>query len=54
MALALGQCNSINCNQMGTLQCPTCLKIGIKESYFCSQVRQSRIYRLANFPKFHP
>ncbi|XP_043482506.1 methionine aminopeptidase 1 [Leptopilina heterotoma] len=37
MALAFGQCNSINCTQIGTLQCPTCLKIGIKDSYFCSQ-----------------
>ncbi|TVY43825.1 Methionine aminopeptidase [Lachnellula occidentalis] len=24
-------------NDAGTLQCPTCLKLGMKESYFCSQ-----------------
>lgn len=48
MALAFGQCNSINCTQIGTLQCPTCLKIGIKDSYFCSQVRILQNLRLDN------
>jgi hypothetical protein len=24
-------------NEAGTLQCPTCLKLGLKDSFFCSQ-----------------
>jgi len=31
-------CIGVDCpNEAGTLQCPTCLKLGLKESYFCSQ-----------------
>ncbi|KAI8960092.1 methionine aminopeptidase [Daldinia sp. FL1419] len=31
-------CLSSGCeNEAGSLQCPTCLKLGIKSSYFCSQ-----------------
>ncbi|KAI1844982.1 hypothetical protein JX266_008775 [Neoarthrinium moseri] len=33
-----GKCLGADCgNDAGTLQCPTCLKIGVKDSYFCSQ-----------------
>jgi methionyl aminopeptidase len=32
------KCIGVNCeNDAGTLQCPTCLKLGLKESFFCSQ-----------------
>ncbi|ROW14169.1 hypothetical protein VPNG_04292 [Cytospora leucostoma] len=32
------KCLSVDCeNDAGTLQCPTCLKLGINDSYFCSQ-----------------
>ena len=32
------KCLSADCeNDAGTLQCPTCLKLGVKDSYFCSQ-----------------
>lgn len=31
-------CLSSSCeNPAGDLQCPTCLKLGIKDSFFCSQ-----------------
>lgn len=32
------KCLGADCgNDAGTLQCPTCLKIGMNDSYFCSQ-----------------
>ncbi|KAK6527081.1 Methionine aminopeptidase 1 [Arthrobotrys megalospora] len=32
------KCKGVECtNPAGTLQCPTCLKLGIKNSFFCSQ-----------------
>lgn len=32
------KCLGADCeNDAGSLQCPTCLKIGIKDSFFCSQ-----------------
>jgi len=32
------KCLGADCdNEAGTLQCPTCLKLGVKDSYFCSQ-----------------
>jgi hypothetical protein len=32
------KCSGADCdNDAGTLQCPTCLKLGSKDSYFCSQ-----------------
>ena len=32
------KCLGVDCeNDAGTLQCPTCLKLGMKESFFCSQ-----------------
>jgi hypothetical protein len=32
------KCSGADCdNDAGTLQCPTCLKLGTKDSYFCSQ-----------------
>jgi len=32
------KCIGLDCdNDAGTLQCPTCLKLGIKDSFFCSQ-----------------
>jgi hypothetical protein len=31
-------CIGADCpNEAGTLQCPTCLKLGMKESFFCAQ-----------------
>ncbi len=31
-------CAGADCDKdAGTLQCPTCLKLGMKDSYFCSQ-----------------
>ena len=32
------KCLGADCDQdAGSLQCPTCLKLGIKDSFFCSQ-----------------
>ena len=32
------KCLGVDCeNDAGTLQCPTCLKLGNKDSFFCSQ-----------------
>jgi methionyl aminopeptidase len=32
------KCLRADCeNDAGTLQCPTCLKLGIQDSFFCSQ-----------------
>ncbi len=37
-SLAKRKCMGADCeNDAGTLQCPTCLKLGMKDSYFCSQ-----------------
>jgi methionyl aminopeptidase len=30
-------CSTISCGKPATLQCPTCLKLGIKGSFFCAQ-----------------
>ena len=30
-------CLGIDCENEAALQCPTCLKLGINDSYFCSQ-----------------
>ncbi|KAF3936546.1 hypothetical protein ABW19_dt0201678 [Dactylella cylindrospora] len=38
MATSDAKCKGVECtNPAGTLQCPTCLKLGINNSYFCSQ-----------------
>lgn len=31
------KCETADCNNPASLQCPTCLKMGIQGSYFCSQ-----------------
>lgn len=31
------QCETENCKNAATLQCPVCLKMGIQGSYFCGQ-----------------
>lgn len=31
------KCETPDCGKNATLQCPTCLKIGIQGSYFCNQ-----------------
>lgn len=31
------KCETPDCDQPATLQCPTCLKIGIQGSFFCNQ-----------------
>lgn len=31
------QCETENCKNEATLQCPVCLKMGIQGSYFCGQ-----------------
>ncbi|CAK9816205.1 Methionine aminopeptidase 1 [Anthophora quadrimaculata] len=37
MALAFGMCKTPGCKTMASLQCPTCLKMGIRGSFFCTQ-----------------
>lgn len=33
-----GKCAGAGCgNEAGALQCPTCLKLGLKNGHFCSQ-----------------
>lgn len=32
-------CETAGCSSEAKMQCPTCLKLGIQGSYFCSQVR---------------
>ena len=37
-SVAKRKCMGADCdNDAGTLQCPTCLKLGIKDSFFCAQ-----------------
>ncbi len=37
-SVAKRKCMGADCkNDAGSLQCPTCLKLGIKDSFFCSQ-----------------
>lgn len=36
-ALSNHKCNTTDCDKQSTLQCPTCLKMGIQGSFFCSQ-----------------
>lgn len=43
MSSALGMCETPGCKSIASLQCPTCLKIGIQGSYFCSQVSKKFI-----------
>ena len=31
------QCETPDCDKKATLQCPTCIKLGIMGSFFCSQ-----------------
>lgn len=33
----LGNCESLGCKNSAKLQCPTCIKLGIQGSFFCSQ-----------------
>lgn len=37
-------CSTTGCSNSAALQCPTCLKLGIQGSYFCSQVRYGIIH----------
>ncbi|KAJ9086626.1 Methionine aminopeptidase 1 [Entomophthora muscae] len=34
---AVKLCTGLDCNKPSKLSCPTCIKIGVKDSYFCSQ-----------------
>jgi len=34
-------CLTTGCSKSASLQCPTCLKLGIEGSFFCSQVCSS-------------
>ena len=33
-------CQTRGCDKEAALQCPTCIKLGIKGSFFCTQVRR--------------
>lgn len=33
----MGKCSSEGCEKTGTMVCPTCKKLGINDSFFCSQ-----------------
>lgn len=35
--MSVNRCETVNCLLPATLQCPTCLKLGITGSYFCNQ-----------------
>lgn len=35
------ECETFGCSRDAKLQCPTCIKLGIQGSYFCSQVPSS-------------
>lgn len=37
-------CETAECNLPAKLQCPTCVKLGIQNSFFCSQVRSLNHY----------
>ena len=39
-------CETLGCSNNARLQCPTCIKLGIQGSFFCSQVRMCKILRL--------
>lgn len=34
---ALGTCETPGCGKAAKLQCPSCIKLGIQGSFFCSQ-----------------
>lgn len=36
-------CDTPGCNSVAKLQCPSCIKLGIQGSFFCSQVFYSFI-----------
>ncbi|MGH0159203.1 UNVERIFIED_CONTAM: hypothetical protein FKN15_036861 [Acipenser sinensis] len=38
-ALESRECETDNCSSKAKLQCPTCIKLGIQGSYFCSQAQ---------------
>ena len=38
MAAVAKNCESTGCQQPAKLRCPTCIKLGIHGSFFCSQV----------------
>lgn len=44
-------CSTTGCSKPASLQCPTCLKLGIQGSFFCSQVR-TRAQRTRQFMQF--
>ena len=31
-------CSTPNCEKAASLRCPTCIKLSLKDTYFCSQV----------------
>ncbi|CAH0552512.1 unnamed protein product [Brassicogethes aeneus] len=37
MMTSLGKCESPGCEEAAKLQCPTCIKLGIQGSFFCTQ-----------------
>ncbi|MGH0154503.1 UNVERIFIED_CONTAM: hypothetical protein FKN15_029398 [Acipenser sinensis] len=39
-ALETRECETDGCSSEAKLQCPTCIKLGIQGSYFCSQARR--------------
>lgn len=38
-AVETRECETEGCSSEAKLQCPTCIKLGIQGSYFCSQVK---------------
>ena len=44
-AVATRTCESPGCEQPAKLQCPTCIKLGIHGSFFCSQVFVNLCYQ---------
>lgn len=45
VSLANRTCETAGCNSSANLQCPTCIKLGIPGSYFCSQVSINALMR---------
>lgn len=36
-AIGIGMCETPGCKSIAQLQCPTCVKLGVQGSYFCTQ-----------------
>nr|CAD7577895.1 unnamed protein product [Timema californicum] len=46
-------CETPGCNSLAKLQCPTCIKLGIQGSYFCSQKVKVQMEKMTEYLMIH-